>query len=122
MPRLVLRWVVASLAMLLLVPLASAAEWVPVRVPGFWESVPQLRGYNGFAWYRCFVSVPKAWQGQALRLDLGGIDDADETFFNGTRVGATGSMPPKYDGQAGAQRRYTVPAQTCQNTCRVQWL
>ncbi|NQT50709.1 hypothetical protein HQ576_01595, partial [bacterium] len=65
MPRHWLRRAVPFLAALLLfapvVSAGQAGEWVPVRVPGFWESVPQLRGYDGYAWYRCFVSVPKAW-------------------------------------------------------------
>ena len=91
---------------------AGAKEWGTVTVPGFWERQPGggYRGHDGFAWYRCFVKVPPAWKGQALRLELGRIDDCDETFFNGTKVGATGRMPPNYDGLSGSQRRYGVPA------------
>jgi alpha-L-fucosidase 2 len=91
----------------------SAGEgkaWHPLRVPGFWEKHASFRGYDGFAWYRCFVRVPAEWKGQELRLELGRIDDSDETFVNGTKVGSTGRMPPNYRGLSNAQRTYAVPA------------
>ena len=82
-----------------------------MHVPGFWEKAGgSLSRYDGFAWYRCFVKVPADWKGKTLDLELGCVDDVDETFVNGVKVGATGRVPPKYDGQSGAQRRYKVPA------------
>jgi len=66
--------------------------------------------YDGFAWYRSMVEIPKAWEGQPLRLELGRIDDSDEAFFNGTKVGSTGHMPPNYRGLSGQSRVYHVPA------------
>ena len=91
---------------------AGAAEgWQPIRVPGFWEDAGgTLKGYDGFAWYRCFVKVPAEWKGKTLDLELGPVDDCDETFVNGVKVGATGTMPPKYDGLSNPYRRYKVPA------------
>ncbi len=94
-------------------PGASQDAWQTIRVPGFWEDNARgraLKDYDGFAWYRCFVKVPDAWQGQPLALSLGRIDDADETFFNGAKVGATGTMPPNYEGASGSHRKYTVEA------------
>lgn len=86
--------------------------WSTLRAPGFWEQ--QASGahasLDGFAWYRCFVRIPQAWQGKSLRLNLGQIDDCDEAFVNGVKVGATGSLPPNYRGLSGEQRRYAVPA------------
>ena len=35
-------------------------------------------------------------QGKTILLNLGKIDDCDQTFFNGKRIGATGKMPPRY--------------------------
>jgi len=88
----------------------EGSDWRLMRVPGFWERAGgKLVGYDGFAWYRCFVRVPKAWKGIPLRLSLGRIDDSDETFFNGLKVGATGRMPPNYHGLSGNPRRYSVP-------------
>ncbi|MBE3070027.1 MAG: hypothetical protein IMZ66_07305, partial [Planctomycetes bacterium] len=93
---------------------ARAAEsdgWLTVRVPGFWEDQnAKARGYDGFAWYRCFVKVPKAFAGEAARLELGHVDDCDEAFVNGRKVGSTGRMPPQYAGLSAAPRQYNVPA------------
>jgi alpha-L-fucosidase 2 len=90
---------------------APAAGWQTVRVPGFWEEqAPNLGGYDGFAWYRCFVNVPEKFIGRGVRLQLGRIDDADEAFVNGQKVGATGRMPPDYEGLSSTRRAYAVPA------------
>ena len=84
-------------------------EWRTIRVPGFWEA-QGADAYDGFAWYRCFFRVPKDFAGQAARLELGRIDDCDEAFVNGRKVGATGSMPPDYRGLSAQPRAYDVPA------------
>jgi hypothetical protein len=42
-------------------------------------------------------------------LELGKIDDADETFVNGTKVGQTGDFPPHHVGAREAFRRYALP-------------
>jgi alpha-L-fucosidase 2 len=90
---------------------AAPAEWQTIRAPGFWEEQnPQWAKYDGFAWYRCFVKVPESMKGGALNLELGSIDDCDEAFVNGRKVGATGSMPPNYEGLSGPTRSYAVPA------------
>ncbi|MFW6161182.1 MAG: glycosyl hydrolase family 95 catalytic domain-containing protein [Planctomycetota bacterium] len=96
----------------LLAMTASAGEaWRLMPVPGFWEKAGgELGRYDGFAWYRCFVKVPAEWKGKALDLELGCVDDSDETFVNGVKVGATGRMPPNYRGESGDYRRYKVPA------------
>ena len=91
---------------------AAGAGWEPAKLPGAWENSPggeAWSNYDGFAWYRCFVRIPSGWAGQRLILELVRIDDADETFFNGERVGATGSMPPDYEGASEKPRRYIVP-------------
>ena len=105
---------VAALGLFLAAASAPAATddgWQLLRAPGFWEGQDaKLASYDGFAWYRCFVRVPKEFAGEALALELGKVDDCDETFFNGRRVGATGTMPPAYRGLSGEARRYKVPA------------
>ena len=88
---------------------AGRSTWRLQRVPGDW-SQGRLGQYDGFGWYRCFVKVPAAWKGEALRLDLGRVDDCDETFVNGTKVGATGSLPPKARTAWQAARSYPVAA------------
>ena len=76
---------------------AGAEDWRRMPAPGVWEKadVAGLKDYNGFAWYRCFVIVPKAWEGANPKLHLGTIDDCDETYLNGVLIGRTGEFPPK---------------------------
>ncbi len=108
----------AILALGLTLGLATATaaspktDWATTNVPGMWESAfsQELGSYNGFAWYRCFVKVPDDWAGQKLTLKLPGVDDADETFVNGTKVGTTGQMPPNYVGASGKPRVYPIDA------------
>jgi alpha-L-fucosidase 2 len=90
---------------------APESDWAAIRVPGAWESATApWDKYDGFAWYRAMVKVPAEWKGKALKLELGRIDDCDETFFNGTKVGATGTLPPAYHGLSGETRKYKVGA------------
>jgi len=108
-------WVFFSSSLLWAAPSAEAAgksDWGLIRVPSVWgaEEPKALGRYDGFAWYRCFVKVPKQWEGQALELRLGRVDDCDETFFNGVKVGATGSMPPRVRTAWTKERVYEVPA------------
>ncbi|HEX9474586.1 MAG TPA: hypothetical protein VF931_10360, partial [Steroidobacteraceae bacterium] len=55
-------------------------------------------GYDGWSWYRIHVRIPSSlkstvrWQ-ERLRVYLSSIDDADETFLNGTQIGQTGRLP-----------------------------
>ncbi|MFQ6130726.1 MAG: glycoside hydrolase N-terminal domain-containing protein [Armatimonadota bacterium] len=102
-----------SAAAVLPCALSPQDDWQLAQVPGEWGHVlgGRLAGHDGFAWYRCFVRVPEAWQGQRLTLELGAIDDCDETFVNGAKVGGTGTMPPTVRTAWNAQRRYPVPPQ-----------
>ena len=90
---------------------AESVLWERLRVPGFWEKQfgGILEAHDGFAWYRCFVRVPANWKGESLTLDLGLIDDCDETFFNGAKIGARGSVQP-FRSASGDVRRYNIPA------------
>ena len=63
--------------------------------------------YDGFAWYRCTVKIPESWQGHAIRLIGGPIDDCDWTWWNGTEIGKTtlANNPNSYS----ARRDYPIP-------------
>ena len=69
---------------------------------------------NGFGWYRIHVVIPsslKKGSTDKVLLDLGPIDDCDETWFNGTRIGKTGTTPEDPEGYASdwdSPRRYVV--------------
>lgn len=88
-------------------------EWREVLVPSFWEAMG-LRDYDGFGWYRVRFRVPEAYREKQLVLLLGRIDDIDETFLNGERIGRTGSMGSQRDAGAFQEeykqlRAYTIP-------------
>ncbi len=88
---------------------AENKDWQPLRVPGFWEKSfgGVVEAHDGYAWYRCFVRIPADWQGESLALDLGQIDDCDEAFFNGTKVGGRGTVQPFRTASEEA-RQYTL--------------
>jgi len=85
--------------------------WTSLPVPGTWDSHrPELGTYDGFAWYRCTVTPPATWKNRALYLYVEKVDNACETFFNGVKVGVSGTLPPNYtSGLATNEHRYVVP-------------
>lgn len=76
-------------------------ELSATSVPGAWEGNGAPGDHDGVAWYVATVVLDDADLGHEMLLSLGRIDDADETWINGVRVGAT-------DGW-DAERRYPVP-------------
>lgn len=76
-----------------------------------------FRKDSSYAWYRIKVVIPsslKTTAGKGLKLNLGKIDDADQTFFNGKLIGAMGSFPPNYTTQWDQARVYTIPEKDVQ--------
>ena len=60
-------------------------DWDTIPVPGLWEAA----GYkmDGVAWYRTSFELSAAEAAKGITLGLGMIDDSDDTWVNGTRVG-----------------------------------
>lgn len=65
--------------------------WESIVVPSYWESMGHPE-YNGFAWYRKSVVLPKRISESKLILLLGKIDEKDQTYFNGVLIGQTGRI------------------------------
>ena len=69
---------------------------------------------HGYGWYRIHVVIPsslKKGTTDKVVLDLGPIDDTDETWMNGVRVGKMGLNPEDPEGFVEAwdiPRRYVV--------------
>jgi hypothetical protein len=100
-------------------------DWPFLTIPLQWEAQrvnmsplgiprPDWDPYNGYAWYRIRVFVPNTWRSvPRLRLILGAVDDADETYFNGVKIGQTGTFPLPgsldYKVAFAAKRSYPVP-------------
>ncbi|MBN1597968.1 MAG: beta galactosidase jelly roll domain-containing protein [Bacteroidales bacterium] len=84
------------------------SSWETVKVPSSWED-EGFYGYNGFASYRKKVTIPSNHKGKALYLVAGYIDDVDETYFNGRKIGTTGAFPPQFETAYNANRVYYIP-------------
>jgi beta-galactosidase/beta-glucuronidase len=85
------------------------SNWERVDVPSAWEN-QGFHGYDGFAWYRTSFTYSTSLKGQSLFLKLGNIDDVDEVFVNGKRIGQSGSFPPRYATAYNSNRLYNIPS------------
>ena len=91
------------------------STWQDIAVGMPWESALQIE-YDGWAWYRRSVVISQKDYKKATRkygsmiLSLGMIDDADETYFNGVKIGTTGKLPPDSLSAWDVPRQYLVPA------------
>jgi sialate O-acetylesterase len=101
------------------------AEWTRAHEPpdGFTGSAPNgsgwkqtdnltlsgngLGGHDGSAWFNTLVDVPEAAVAHPARLHFQSIDDMDEVYINGKRVGAT--LRP---GRWNTPRNYLLPPHT----------
>ena len=87
--------------------------WRAVSFDRPWEELG-LDQVNGKGWYRLHVVIPsslKKGKVDAILLDMGAIDDSDETWVNGHRVGKTGTFPEDpggYSSEWGKRRYYVV--------------
>ena len=88
--------------------------WTSINVGSPWEHQGH-QGYDGFAWYRLRVVIPssikeKAFLKEKLRIDLGKIDDGDQTYLNGFLIGQNGGVGGAIESGAWTQQRsYVLP-------------
>jgi len=76
------------------------SAWQKMILPAYWEQAG-IPDYDGTMWFRKKVLVPAEWAGKDLKLNMGGIDDYDVSYFNGAEVGHTELFIFK--------RNYTIP-------------
>jgi len=76
------------------------STWKTLQVPRVWEE-QGLAGFDGVVWFRKALELTVEQAAGGATLFLGAIDDCDESYVNGQRVG----------GQCAwdAPRRYLVP-------------
>jgi sialate O-acetylesterase len=91
-------------------PKFDDSKWESIKVPSPWED-EGFNGYNGYAFYRKKFNVSSNYKGRMLYLNMGYIDDVDEVYFNGNKIGSTGSFPPNYNTAYNAERVYYIPEQ-----------
>ncbi|MFH5800841.1 alpha-L-fucosidase [Haladaptatus sp. CMAA 1911] len=85
------------------------SDWEVVTVPANWEDHSDYTENPAYGWYRKSITIPSKWKGYDLHIPLGKIDDVDETFFNGVKIGQSGTFPENGDETAWEEtRQYTV--------------
>lgn len=85
-------------------PRFDDSRWPEQVQPATFEEGP-IGEHDGVGWYRRSIDVPEGWDGASLELVLPPIDDVDETFWNGERIGGLVES-----GAWGKTRRYVIPA------------
>jgi len=84
---------------------ADDSLWFPIQVPANWEDAgyPDL---DGTCWYRRTFSLPDSLHNKRIWLDMGAVDDEDETYINCDVVGSTAgwNLPRRYQISPGKSR------------------
>jgi uncharacterized protein len=79
--------------------------WQNIETPSRWSktSARELQNFDGIVWVRREFEIAAGLAGKSARLSLGPVDDTDDTYLNGKRIGG---MERKWD----EVREYAVPA------------
>ena len=85
-------------------------SWQTVNLPATWEETSNYTQDNVYGWYRRELTISADLKGKDIVINVGKIDDADETYFNGVRVGGLGHFPPNYTTAWDLIRQYKIPA------------
>ncbi|HEX3249872.1 MAG TPA: sialate O-acetylesterase, partial [Pyrinomonadaceae bacterium] len=85
-------------------PKTATADWSKMDLPKQFETAGLL--IDGAVWFRREVELPASFAGKDLVLNFPPIDDYDTTYFNGTKIGATGRETPN---SYMVPRKYTAP-------------
>ncbi len=86
------------------------SAWQEMKLPTLWEQT-SMGEFDGVVWFRKQVTIPSAWKGKDAILQLGPIDDMDETYVNGQKVGEHMS-----DGFYSVNRVYKIPGTLVQDS------
>ena len=81
------------------------SDWTTFDAPQFWE--PILGNIDGVVWLRKAITLTEAQASGSATLNLGMVDEYDDTYVNGVRVGGLNYPSP---GAGRKERSYTVPA------------
>jgi len=81
------------------------SSWPEMEVPSYWNGTA-LDNFDGIVCFRREFTLPAALTGKDLNLELGPIDDMDDTYINGKRIGET-----LLTGFWGKERIYKIPAE-----------
>lgn len=86
------------------------SKWREMNLPTNWENT-EVGNFDGVVWFRKKITIPANWMNQNLVVELGPIDDMDETFINGNKIGGYES-----DSFWDKDRIYDIPASLVNDT------
>lgn len=89
---------------------AVPTEWDEIILPGYIAdfSVKKTGSFIGIAWLKKTVYIPSDWPHEDLGICMGRISNADETFFNGEKIGGEGRFPPDEMSRWYIPRHYFI--------------
>jgi len=62
-------------------------DWKNMKIPSLWEQ-EHLKNFDGIVWFRKDFEISNGVNVNNLKLFLGKIDDMDETYINGIKIGS----------------------------------
>lgn len=80
----------------------NVSNWDRVEVPGLWEKT-EIGDVDGVIWFRKEINLPEGNNTARAILNLGPVDDSDETWINGKKVGGI-------TGEHATFRSYKIPS------------
>ncbi len=84
-------------------------EWNPIQVPMNLRKIG-IEDYNNVFWYQKFFTIPEYLSDEELMLVVGKIDDFDETYINGHKIGETNDHRPFGQSYSWEKTRvYPIP-------------
>lgn len=98
-------------------PAFDDKDWKEIKTGQVWQE-QGYADYHGYAWYRIHVFIPSSlkqaavWK-DSLRIFLAHVNDVDETWLNGVKIGHIGAFPDEPGGYISkwpAVREYHLPA------------
>ena len=78
------------------------SDWKTMKLPGIWEH-NGLEAVDGIVWFRKEVTLSQTDIEKGGTINLGKINDSDNTFFNGILIGSNKMAADKL-------RSYTIPS------------
>jgi len=77
-------------------------SWKEIETGKVWQS-QSYANYHGYAWYRIHVRISSSLKNNALwkdslRIFLAHVNDVDDTYLNGVKIGHIGGFPDEQGG------------------------
>ena len=66
------------------------SKWSDIITPALWEDHGHS-GYDGYGWYRNWITISPGKKSDSLFLILGGVDDEYDLFINGDKIAHHGA-------------------------------